>query len=66
MGRIPQPIAPQARRYPYSPTPAAADYSDEVSEKDIEALKELVREKKELVREKSEPGDWETIDGPGW
>lgn len=36
-----------------------ADYSDEVSERDLKALEEMVRE--ELEAE-----EFETIDGPAW
>jgi hypothetical protein len=59
MGRLPKPAAPHARHYPHLPTPAPADYSDEVTEKDLKALKEL-------VREESESEEWVVIDGPGW
>lgn len=47
---------------PYAPQysePAAADYSDEVTEQDLQALNAMVAS--ELEGE-----EWELIDGPGW
>ena len=62
MGRTPKPAAPRARSLPIFPTPAPADYSDEVSEKDLKALEALVEE-----NENGEDGEvWELVDGPGW
>lgn len=56
MGRIPSPVArPDA---PIYPTPRPADYSDEVSEADMEALRKAVAD---LDKE-----EWETVDGPAW
>ena len=63
MGRLPKPAAPSARVLPVFPTPAPADYSDEVSEKEIEALNEIVRKGDHDGKNGDE---WELIDGPGW
>lgn len=62
MGRIPKPDAPYARGLPIFPTPAPADYSDEVTEKDIAVLSELVGNG-DCEDNKDE---WELVDGPGW
>jgi hypothetical protein len=64
MGRVPKPVAPIVHGFPIFPTPAPADYSDEVSEQYVEELSVLVRE---CEGEDSEDGDeWELVDGPGW
>jgi len=44
---------------PHYPEPAPADYSDEVTDQDIQALNAMVAS--ELEGE-----EWELIDGPGW
>lgn len=64
MGRVPKPVAPIAHGFPIFPTPAPADYSDEVSEQYVEELTVLV---KECEGGDGEDGDeWELVDGPGW
>ncbi len=63
MGRLPKPAGPFARSLPMHPTPAPADYSDEVTEEDIEALKEAVRTREDGGKGEDE---WELVDGPGW
>lgn len=59
MSRVPQPDtfgyqAPFVRR---DPTPA--DYSDDISDKNFEALKAL-------VRREAEDEEFELVDGPAW
>lgn len=62
MGRLPKPVAPQARSLPIFPTPAPADYSDDVSEGEVEKLRQLVSEDTEDADE----DEWELVDGPAW
>lgn len=63
MGRVPKPVAPLAHGFPIFPTPAPADYSDEVSEQYVEKLAIVAKE----CDEDGEDGDeWELVDGPGW
>lgn len=62
MGRLPKLEAPLARSLPIFPTPAPADYSDEVSEADLKALETLVKESEDGNGE----DEWELVDGPGW
>ena len=66
MGRRQQkPAAPYARNTPIFPTPAPADYSDEVSDRDLATLKKMVRDNDK--RKKNTDGDeWELVDGPAW
>lgn len=60
--RTPKPAPPQAHSFPTFPIPDPADYSDEVSEKDLKAVKHLIKE-----HEDGEDGDeWTLVDGPGW
>lgn len=64
MGRLPKPATPMSRSLPIFPTPAPADYSDEVSKADIKKL-ETVAKKKD--GDDGDDGDeWELVDGPGW
>lgn len=67
MGRVPKPVAPLAHGFPIFPTPAPADYSDEVSEQDLETLEVLVKERNGEDGKGGGDGDeWELVDGPGW
>ena len=57
MGRTPKPDFQAAALSGY-PTPAPADYSDEVTVADFEALNKLVCD--------SEGDEWDLVDGPAW
>ena len=57
MGRLPKPDFQVAALSGY-PTPAPADYSDEVTDADMEALSKLVCD--------SDEDEWELVDGPAW
>lgn len=60
MSRIPQPVDPEfAVRPKWRPEILAADYSDEVCDEELEALKAI------SVREIN-LDDFELVDGPAW
>lgn len=62
MGRVPKPVTPLAHGFPIFFTPAPADYSDEVSDKDLEKIAALVKEREG----RDGVDEWELVDGPGW
>ena len=62
MSRIPQPVAPGAdygARKPWRPEILHADYCDEVTDADFEALRSI--SKREL-----DEHEFELVDGPAW
>ena len=60
MSRIPQPVSPEyATRPKWLPEVLPADYSDEVTNADLEALRQI------SAKEVSDD-EFELVDGPAW